>query len=49
MNNKMTIEFNGYGIEIDGAWIYLALSWKLIATTTILFIGYRFYKTFYKK
>ena len=48
MNNKMDkflgIEFNNYGIEIDGAWIYLALSWKLIATATILFVGYKFYK-----
>ena len=49
MNNKMNIEFNGYGICVDSEWFYLALDWKLIAISTALFIGYRVYKTFYKK
>jgi len=49
MDKFLGIELDNYGIQIDSNWIYLALSWKLIATATILFIGYRFYKTFYKK
>ena len=44
MSKFVGIEINEYGIEIDSAWIYLALSWQLFLTATILFVGYKFYK-----
>ena len=44
MSKFVGIKINEYGIEIDGAWIYLALSWQLLLTATILFVGYKFYK-----
>ena len=45
----MTIEFNDYGIEIDSAWTYIALSWQILLTASILFVGYKFYKNWRNK
>ena len=40
----MTIEFNDYGICLDSNLTYIALSWQILITATILFVGYKFYK-----
>ena len=49
MDKLIGIEINHYGIEIDSAWTYLALSWQLLLTATILFVGYKFYKKRFAK
>ena len=38
-----TIELGRYGFMIDTAWCYIALSWELLATTTILILARRIY------
>ena len=45
----MNIELNGYGICVDSAWTYIALSWQILITATILFAGYKFYKKRFAK
>ena len=45
----VNIEINDYGICLDSAWTYLALSWQLLLTATILFVGYKFYKKRFAK
>jgi hypothetical protein len=40
----MTIELNVYGFEIDTDWCYVALSWQLLITATLLTIAYKIYK-----
>ena len=40
----MTIELGQYGFMFDTEWAYVSLSWQLLATTTLLLIGYKFYK-----
>mgnify|MGYP003350142992 FL=1 len=45
----MNIEFNGYGVCVDSAWTYIALSWQILITATILFVGYKFYKNWKNK
>ena len=40
----MTIELDHYGFMLDTEWCYVALSWQLLATATLLLIGYKFYK-----
>ena len=37
MDKLVGIEINHYGIEIDSAWTYLALSWQLLLTSAIIF------------
>jgi hypothetical protein len=44
----MTIELDTYGFMLDAEWCYIALSWQLIITTTLLVVGYKVYKRFYK-
>ena len=44
-----TIEINDYGFCLDTEWTYVALSWQLIATATLLFIGYKIYKKRFAK
>ena len=40
----MTIELNEYGFCIDSNWFYVALDWKVITLTALVFIGYKVYK-----
>ena len=32
----MTIELGHYGFMIDTAWFYIALSWQILATLSVL-------------
>ena len=45
----MTIEFNHYGICLDSNWTYIALSWQILLTASVLFVGYKFYKKRFAK
>jgi len=40
----MTIELDDYGFMLDTEWCYVALSWQLLITATLLTIGYLVYK-----
>jgi hypothetical protein len=40
----MTLELNGYGLELDTNWCYVALSWQLLITTALLITAYKIYK-----
>jgi hypothetical protein len=40
----MNIEFNHYGICLDSALAYIAIDWKLITLSALVFIGYKIYK-----
>jgi hypothetical protein len=40
----MNIEFNSYGVCLDSAWTYIAIDWKLITLSALVFIGYKIYK-----
>jgi hypothetical protein len=40
----LTIELGRYGFMLDTEWCYIALSWELIATFTLLTIAYKIYK-----
>lgn len=40
----MTIEFNEYGFCVDSDWFYIALDWKIIILSSLIFIGYKVYK-----
>jgi len=40
----MNIEINDYGFCLDSNWTYIAISWKLITLTALVFIGYKIYK-----
>lgn len=44
MDKIIGIEVDGYGITLDSAWTYLALSWQLLATATVLFVAYKVWK-----
>ena len=44
MDNILNIEVNNYGVCLDSAWTYLALSWQLLATAAVVVIGYKIYK-----
>ena len=44
MNKKMNIEFNSYGFCLDSDWTYVAIDWKLIILSSVIFIGYKIYK-----
>ena len=48
MDKFLGIELDNYGIQIDSNWVYLALSWQLIATAVLVVIGWKVYKRFYK-
>ena len=48
MDKILGIELDNYGIQIDSNWLYLALSWQLIATAVLVVIGWKVYKRFYK-
>ncbi len=39
-----TIEPGSYGFMLDTKWCYIALSWQLIITATLLTIAYKIYK-----
>ncbi len=39
-----TIEIGSYGFMLDTKWCYVALSWQLIITLSLLTIGYKVYK-----
>jgi hypothetical protein len=40
----MTLELDNYGFMLDTEWCYVALSWQLLITATLLTIGYKVYK-----
>lgn len=40
----MNIEFNSYGFCLDSDWTYVAIDWKLIILSAVIFIGYKIYK-----
>lgn len=40
----MTIELDDYGFMFDTEWCYVALSWQLLITATLLTIAYKIYK-----
>jgi hypothetical protein len=40
----MTIELDNYGFMLDAEWCYVALSWQLLITATLLTIAYNIYK-----
>ena len=40
----MTIELAHYGFVLDTRFCYIALSWELLATAAVLFVGYKLYK-----
>jgi hypothetical protein len=42
--NLLTIELNEYGFQIDTAWFYIALDWRLIITASLITIAYKIYK-----
>ena len=39
-----TIEVDTYGFMLDSDWCYVALSWQLLITTTLLITAYKIYK-----
>jgi len=39
-----TIEIGSYGFMLDTNWCYIALSWQLIITATLLTVAYKVYK-----
>jgi hypothetical protein len=41
-----TIEIGSYGFMLDTNWCYIALSWQLIITLSLLTIGYKVYKAY---
>ena len=41
-----TIEIGSYGFMLDTQWCYVALSWKLIVTATLLTIAYKALKAY---
>jgi hypothetical protein len=40
----MTLELNGYGIELDTNWCYIALDWKLLILGWSIVLGVIIYK-----
>jgi hypothetical protein len=40
----MTIELDNYGFMLDTEWAYVALSWQLLITATLLAVAYKIYK-----
>jgi hypothetical protein len=44
MDNLVAIEVNSYGVCLDSYWVYVALSWQILATATALFVAYKIYK-----
>jgi hypothetical protein len=40
----MTLELNDYGLELDTNWCYVALSWQILAITTLAVVAYKVYK-----
>ena len=40
----MNLELNSYGICFDSDWTYIAIDWKLITLSALVFIGYKIYK-----
>lgn len=40
----MNLEINDYGICLDSDWTYIAINWKLIVLSAVIFAGYKFYK-----
>lgn len=44
MDNIVSLEVNNYGVCLDSAWTYIALSWQLIATAVIIGIVWRVYR-----
>lgn len=49
MDKIIGIEVDSYGITLDSAWTYLALSWQLLTTAALVWIGYRIYKKRFAK
>jgi hypothetical protein len=41
-----TIEIGSYGFMLDTKWCYIALSWQLIITLSLLTIAYKVYKAY---
>ena len=39
-----TIEIGSYGFMLDTQWCYVALSWQLIISVTLLTVAYKVYK-----
>jgi hypothetical protein len=40
----MTIELDDYGFMFDmGDFIYLSLSWAMLITSAVIFVGYKIY------
>ena len=44
--NIFTVEIGHYGFMLDTEWCYIALSWRLLITSALLFIGYKVYKRY---
>ena len=44
MDKIIGIEVDGYGITLDSYWAYVALSWQLLATATVLLVAYKVWK-----
>ena len=41
----MTIELNDYGFMIDaGDFLYVSLSWAMLITSAVIFVGYKIYQ-----
>ena len=38
-----TIELGSYGFMIDTAWCYIALSWEILTTALVIFVGAKVY------
>jgi len=41
-----TIEIGSYGFMLDTNWCYIALSWQLIISVTLLTVAYKVYKAY---
>ena len=39
-----TIEIGSYGFMLDTNWCYIALSWQLIISVTLLTVAYKVYR-----
>ena len=38
-----TIELGSYGFMLDTPWCYIALSWELLTTALVIFVGAKVY------
>jgi len=45
----MTLELNGYGLDIDSYWGYVSLSWQVMALMFLSVVAYKSYKAYNKR